>query len=75
VGAPEVADKLPGRRVHPPALQEVEEDDHGYGDEDRQDGDGRQQLRQGEPPLVFSGIELGPDRVHDWLIVTNIAVV
>jgi hypothetical protein len=34
VGATEVADDLPGRRVHPPALQKGEEDDHGYGDQD-----------------------------------------
>jgi hypothetical protein len=40
VGAAEVSDELPGRRVHPPALQEGEEDDHGYGDEDPEDDDG-----------------------------------
>jgi hypothetical protein len=43
VGAAELSDELPSRRVHPPALQEGEEDDHGYGDEDPEDDDGEGQ--------------------------------
>jgi hypothetical protein len=73
VGTPEVSDELPGRRIHPPALKEGEEDDHGYGHDDPHDGDGRHQLLEREPSLLFPSIgELRSERVHASLIVAKV---
>jgi hypothetical protein len=40
VGEAQVRGELSGGGLHPPALEEGEKDDHGYGDEDAEDRDG-----------------------------------
>jgi hypothetical protein len=69
VGEPQVGRELVGGGLHPPALQQGEQDDDADGEDDAHDGDGRQDLGQSVTTLILTTAgNVRPYSAHDVFV-------